>query len=59
MAGNMCLVQCMERERLVDSRFVFRIWDYEVNYGDFICVTCISYVEQWKILNLQLGYKFG
>ena len=35
----------MERERLVDIRFVFRIWDYEVNCGDFICVTCISYVD--------------
>jgi len=24
--------------------FVFRIWEYEVNYVDFICVTCILYV---------------
>ena len=35
----------MEREKLVDIRFVFRIRDYEVNYGDFICVTCISHVD--------------
>jgi hypothetical protein len=26
----------MEREKLVDVWFVFRIWEYEVNYGDFI-----------------------
>jgi len=24
--------------------FVFRIWVYEVNYGDFICVTFTLYV---------------
>ena len=34
----------MEREKLVDIRFVFRIWDYEGNCGDFICVTRILYV---------------
>ena len=31
----------MEREKLVDIWFVFRILEFEVNFGDFICVTCI------------------
>jgi hypothetical protein len=35
----------MERENLVDIWFVFRIWVFEVNYGDFICVTCFLYVD--------------
>jgi uncharacterized membrane protein len=42
----------MEREKLVDIWFVFRIWKFEVNYGNFICVTCILYVglvENFKI----------
>jgi hypothetical protein len=33
----------MEKKKLV-VLFVFRILEYEVNYGDFICVTCILYV---------------
>jgi hypothetical protein len=45
----------MEREKLVDVWPLFRIWEFEVNYSDFICVTCIC-VENFK---LQLGYKFG
>ena len=35
----------MEKEKLVDIWFVFRIWEPEVNYGDFICATCILYVD--------------
>jgi len=35
----------MERENLVDNWFVFRIWAYEVNYGDCICVTCFLYID--------------
>jgi len=31
----------MEREKLVDICFVFRILEFQVKYGDFICVTCI------------------
>ena len=34
----------MGREKLVDICFVFRIWEFEVNFGAFICVTCILYV---------------
>jgi hypothetical protein len=34
----------MEREKLVDISFVFRILEFEVNSGDFMCVTCILYV---------------
>jgi hypothetical protein len=34
----------MEREKLVDIWFVLRILEFEVNFGDFICVTCILYV---------------
>jgi hypothetical protein len=30
-----------EREKLVDIWFVFRILEFEVNFGDFICVFCI------------------
>ena len=39
------VLQCMEKEKLVDIWFVFRIWEPEVNYGDFICATCILYVD--------------
>jgi hypothetical protein len=35
----------MERYKLVDIWFVFRIWEFEVNYIDFICVTCILNVD--------------
>jgi hypothetical protein len=38
---------------------VSRILEFEVNFGDFICVTFILYVGVVEILNLQLGYKFG
>jgi hypothetical protein len=31
----------MEREKIADFWFVFRILELEGNYGDFICVTCI------------------
>jgi len=34
----------MEREKLVDIWFVIRISEFEVNFDDFICVTCILYV---------------
>ena len=50
----------MEREKIVDIWFVFRIWEFEVNFGDFICVICILYVGLVEIsFNLLLGYKFG
>jgi len=39
--------------------FVFRIWEFEVNYGDFIYVTCILYVGFVKNFNLQLGYIYN
>jgi len=42
----------MEREKLVDIWFVFGIWNFEVNFGDFICITCIlcvALVEYFKI----------
>jgi len=34
----------MEREKLFDIWFVFRIWEFEVHFDDFICVICILYV---------------
>jgi hypothetical protein len=43
----------MEREKLVDIWFVFRILEFEVNYSDFICVGMV------EILQLRLRYKFG
>jgi hypothetical protein len=49
----------MEREKLVDVWFVFRIWEFEVNYGDFICVICILCVGMLENFKLQLGYKLG
>ena len=48
-----------ERERLFDIWFVFRIWEFVVNYGDFICLTCVLYVGLVENFNLQLGYNFG
>ena len=47
----------MEREKLTFG-FVFRILEFEVIFGDFICVTCILYVDMTEILNLQLKYEF-
>jgi len=42
----------MNREKLVGIWFVFRIWKFEVNYANFICVTfimCVGLVENFKI----------
>jgi hypothetical protein len=33
------------KEKLVYIWFVYRIWEFEVNYGDFISVTCILNVD--------------
>ena len=49
----------MEREELFDIWFLFRIWEFVVNYGDFICLPCILYVGMVESFKLQLGYKFG
>jgi len=38
----------MEREKLVDIWFVFRILEFYVNYGDFICVTRICVLAWCK-----------
>jgi hypothetical protein len=41
----------MEREKLVDIWYVFRVLEFVVNYDDFICVTCIlcvGAVENFK-----------
>jgi hypothetical protein len=35
----------MERLKLFGICFVFRIWEFEVNYFFFVCVTCILYVD--------------
>jgi len=42
--------------KLVDIWFVLRVWEFEANYGDFICANCIFVLVWWKILNLQLNY---
>ena len=34
-----------EREKLVDIWFVLRILEFEVNFGNFICVTYVLYVS--------------
>ena len=44
--------------RDTDIWFVFRILEFEVNFGDVICVTYILCVGLVEILNLQLRYKF-
>jgi len=49
----------MEGEKLVDIWFVLRILDFEVNFGDFICVTCVLCVGLMEILNLQVRCTFG
>jgi hypothetical protein len=49
----------MERQKLVGICFVFRIWEFEVNYGDFICVICILYVGLVDNFKLLLGHKHG
>jgi len=49
----------MQREKLVDIWFVFRILEFVMNYGDLICVTCILYFGMVEILNLHLRNKFG
>ena len=52
----------MHRKReggLFDIWFVFRIWKFLVNYGAFICLTCILYVVLVENFNSHLGYKFG
>jgi hypothetical protein len=41
----------MERE--IDIWFVFGILEFEVNFGDFICVTSISY------FGLAENFKFA
>jgi hypothetical protein len=58
-ASEYCICAWKEREKLTDIWFVFRILEFEINYGNFIRVTCISYVGLVEILNLQLKYKFG
>ena len=47
----------MHGKRDTDIWFVFRISEFEVNFGDVICVTCILCVGLVEILNLQLRYK--
>jgi len=37
-------MQCMYCEKLFDIWCVFRILEFVVYYGDFICVTCILLV---------------
>ena len=37
-------MKCMDREKLVHIWFVLRIWEFIVNYGDFICVPCVLYI---------------
>jgi len=48
-----------KRAKLTAIWYAFRILQFEMNSGNFIRVTCISYVGLVEILNLQLKYKFG
>jgi hypothetical protein len=41
----------MEREKVSDIWFVFRILEFEVSFGDFMCVTCTLCVGMVEILN--------
>jgi hypothetical protein len=56
-ANEYCINAWKGRE--TDIWFAFRLLQFEMNYVNFICVTCISYVGLAEILNLQLKYKFG
>ena len=49
----------MGRKKLVDIWFVFRVWEIEENYGDFICVTWILCLGKLENFKLQLGFKLG
>jgi hypothetical protein len=49
----------MDREKLVDIWFVFRIWGFEVHYGKFVCVTCNVCVGMEEIFNLQLALSLA
>jgi hypothetical protein len=39
--------------------FLFIIWELEVQYGEFICVTCNLCVGMVEIFNLQLGLSLA
>ena len=49
------LINLMNGKKETDIQFVFRILEFVVNCGDFICVTCILCVGLVEILNLQLS----
>ena len=38
---------------------IWFVLEFEVRFGEVICVTCILCVGLVEILNLQLRYKFG
>jgi hypothetical protein len=46
----------MHGKRETNILFVFRILEFEVNFGNFIRVACILHVGLVQTLNLQLGY---
>ena len=37
----------MEIAKQFDIWFVFRFWEFEVNFGDFVCVIYILSRSQW------------
>jgi hypothetical protein len=45
----------MEREKLVEIWFALRIWEFEVQYGEYVCVICNLCVSMVEIFNLPLG----
>jgi hypothetical protein len=49
----------MERQKLVDIWYEFRIWEFEVQCGEFICATCNLYVGMVEIFNLQVGLSLA
>jgi len=44
----------MERYKLADIWFVFGIWNFEVNFGNFVCITCILFVALVKCFKIAI-----
>jgi len=49
----------MEGEKLVDICFGFRNLEFEVNFDNFIYITCILCASMVVFFNILLRYKYG